>query len=208
MIKTFMREAARDISTSMIGYRTKEELKLERDKQLTSPRWTKLDEEIKKLCGGGFRVQLDGADTAKKDRDKIVTRLDYLRKNGFCAFENGTYKVGARWEEDLRTAGRYNTFLQARKQLITVPPSGLRVYQGEHGMVKGKVTKVYRPDDESDNHVVVLECANGRAYFIPLFNKPEIKEGETVSVTPKPGQRGRLTPEFRKAGRQIGSVHI
>jgi hypothetical protein len=84
----------------------------------------------------------------------------------------------------------------------------MKIYSGEHGLVTGKVTKIYRTDeDASDNHAVVIESPDGKAYFVPLFKRPEIrdglekgllKEGELVSVKTYESQRGRLTPVFFK----------
>jgi type IV secretory pathway VirD2 relaxase len=47
IVKTFMREYARDICTSQIGSRTHEDIKIEKEKQLQANRHTKLDEKIR-----------------------------------------------------------------------------------------------------------------------------------------------------------------
>jgi hypothetical protein len=83
------------------------------------------------------------------------------------------------------------------------------VYTGAAGEVTGKVTKIYRTDeDASDSHALVLESPNGKAYFIPLFKKPELrdgeqktalKEGELVTVKTYESQKGRLTPLLYRA---------
>jgi hypothetical protein len=97
-------------------------------------------------------------------------------------------------------------------------PSRLRIYTGERGAVSGRVAKVYRTDgDAGDNHAVVIETPEGEAFFIPLFKKPEIKDGDSLSparegdlVTVKayPSQKGRLTPvmfrrDLKQAQREI-----
>ena len=85
------------------------------------------------------------------------------------------------------------------------------LFRSEHGTVTGKVTSVYRTDGDASNaHAVVVECPDGKAYFIPTLKAPEIHdgngrrhppgEGDTVTVKTRENQRGRLTPVFLKAG--------
>jgi hypothetical protein len=209
VVKTFMREMAREICTSQIGMRTHKDLEIERERQLTAPRRIRLDARIKELCGGGSRVNLAAEE---KDRERILARLEFLRKLKLCTYKDGGYRLAPRWEDDLAANGRYNVFLKAREALPL--PAALRVYSGADGFITGRVFKVYRTDeDASDNHAVLIETRDGRAFFIPLFRAPEItdrngkrpvQEGETLSVTPRENQRGRLTPVFTEVsgGRQ------
>jgi len=86
--------------------------------------------------------------------------------------------------------------------------TNLKLYSGEQGMITGKVTKIFRTDDDaSDNHAVIIEALDGKAYFIPLFKKPEmyegkaktkLNEGELITIKPLANQKGRLTPFFFK----------
>ena len=206
IVKTFMRETARTICTSQLGIRTREELDIEKERELTAPRFTKLDQRLKELCFGGYRVDLEGVTL---NREKILTRLEYLRTIKLCVYKDGGYKLSPRWEEDLRANGRYNAFLKARDGLAYSRPSQFKVYSGAQGQITGKVTKIYRTDeDASDSHAVILESPDGKAYFIPLFKKPEVKdgeqkaelkEGELVTIKTYESQKGRLTPTLFKA---------
>jgi hypothetical protein len=220
IVKTFMRETARDLCTAQLGTRTKADLAVEREKEIEAARFTKLDGMIKELCGGGFRPNLAGAG---KDRGRVLARLEYLRRVKLCVYEGGGYKLAARWEADLTANGRYNAFLKAREGLQYTQASRLRVYAGEAGAVTGRVTKIYRTDgDASDNHAVVLETLDGRAYFIPLMRKPEayagkekapVAEGDFLTVKAPPSQRGRLAPvmfprDLKQARREIKKGNI
>lgn len=201
VIKTFMREAARDICTSQLGSRSRADMELEREKEAEARRFTRLDEQIKTLCGGTFRPDAQGAG---KDRARVLRRLECLAKLGLCKYESGGYKLSPRWEENLKTNGRYNAFLHSRGVLRYSPPASLRLYQGSAKAVTGKVAKIYRTDgDASDNHAVVLEGLDGRAYFVPLFKKPSVrdgektaalKEGDLITLKSFENSKGRLTP--------------
>ncbi|GBU28281.1 hypothetical protein R84B8_01839 [Treponema sp. R8-4-B8] len=227
VVKTFMREYARDICTSQIGYRTSQEIAIEKEKELEAPRFTKLDQTIKELGGETGKVY---SNQIYSDRQRILTRLENLRKLGMCSYDKGVYHFSKQWEENLRANARYNTFLAARSELKFADPSKLKVYTGEHGTISGKITKIYRlEDDASDNHAVVIESLDGKeAFFVPLFKAPEmltgkskplledgkpvlkdgkpvivrektrLREGETVSIKTYESQKGRLTPVIFK----------
>jgi hypothetical protein len=215
VVRTFMRETARDLCTAQLGRRTLEELKIEKEQELASPRLTRLDKRIGELCAGSKRVRLE---YAGREQERILARLEHLRKLNVCSYENGGYRLHKDWEENLMANGRYNTFLKARDTLHYTAPSQLKLYTGAAGEVSGKVTKIYRlEEDASDNHAVVVEALDGKAYFVPLFKKPELQEGKTktnlhegelVTLKTYGTQQGRLTPCIFKqdAGRAKGMV--
>jgi len=210
IVKTFMRETAMDLCTAQVGMRTQQDLEIEREKNLVASRYTKLDDRIKELSYGS-RITLS---KHIHDKERILKRLETLSKLRLCTYENGGYTFKESWQEDLKANGRYNTFLKAREELQHTAPQRMSIYTGEHGFVSGKITKIYRTDDDaSDNHVVVLEGIDGKAYFVPLLKRPEIhdsgqrsllKEGELVSIKTYENQKGRLTPVFFK--REIKSI--
>jgi len=215
-VKTFMREYARNICTAQIGHRTASEIAIEKEKELEASRFTRLDEKLKEMSGETFKII---PNYIYSDRQRVLTRLENLRKLGMCTYENGAYNLSPQWEDNLRANARYNTFLKARSELKQTDPSKLKVYTGEHGTITGKVTKIFSPEDDfSNNHAVIVECPDGKAYFVPLFKKPEfngskvangdkskimmgIMEGDSVSIETFKTAKGRLTPVFRKTAR-------
>jgi hypothetical protein len=190
LVKSLMRESARDICTSLIGARTRADLALERRAALTANRYTYLDEQIKTFAVEG---KID-CGKMPKDRERHAARLDHLRTLGICKWEDGSYVLEAGWEETLKTAGRYNAFLDARSRYAD--GSKVRLYTGDMGAKRGTVAKIYTTDDLSDNHAALLEASDGKAYFIPLFRKPAVREGERTQVIPKKNEKGRLSPEL------------
>ena len=210
VIKTFMRESARDLCTAQLGNRTAQEMEVERERELSAPRFTRMDERIKELCGGTYRVTLPEQGT---ERTRVLARLESLRSLKLCKYENGGYKLAAKWDDNLKANGRYNAFLKARGALRYTPQSSLRVYSGESGEIAGRVARIYRTDgDASDNHAVVVEALNGKAFFVPLFKAPEaweskgvktpLKEGDLLTIKPRENQKGRLTPSLIKTDEQ------
>jgi hypothetical protein len=213
IVKTFMRETARNLCTAQIGLRTQKDFDRDREQELGSPRFTKLDNYIQEISGGSGGQRISANDLFK-DRDRVLARLETLRKLKLCVYENNGYTLRKNWQEDLKANSRYNTFLRAREGLQYTEAPDLKIYTGEQGVVTGKVTKIYRPDDDaSDNHAVILETLDGKAYFIPFLREPKIydkkiksslKEGGMITLKTYKSQKGRLTPVLFK--RELWSI--
>jgi hypothetical protein len=203
IVKAFMRETARDLCTAQAGLRTQMDLDREKEQELAAPRFTRLDSYIQEISAGSGESRISVMDTFK-DKERVIARLETLRKLNLCAYENNGYTLKSNWQEDLKSNSRYNVFLKAREELQYADPSAMKVYTGEQGLVTGKVTKIYRTDgDASDNHIVVLETLDGKAYFVPFLKRPELydksnktllKEGELITLKTYKSQKGRLTP--------------
>ncbi|GMO57904.1 MAG: hypothetical protein Ta2G_17860 [Termitinemataceae bacterium] len=201
VVRTFMRESARDICTVQLGSRTRKEMEIEKEKELSSPRFTKLDLKIKELCGSTF-VKTSELKITESEKQKMNLRMETLRQLKLCKYQDGGYRMAASWEEQLKNNGRYNVFLRSRDTL----PQGstLRMYTGAQGSISGTVHKVYRTDgDASDNHAVVVQAKDGQAFFVPLMKQPEItvrgakkllREGDVITLKTYETQSGRLTP--------------
>jgi hypothetical protein len=194
VVKTLMRESARDICTSLTGVRTKADMAREKEAALGANRYTFIDGKLKDYMRGN---KVDCA-AIKKERERYAGRLDHLRTLGLCRWKGGGYEFEEGWEETLKAAGRYNMFLEARK--LCGEGRKVELYGSGTGIREGTVRKIYKIDEISDDHAVLLETSGGKAYFIPLYRKPGAREGETVRVVPKKGERGRLSAEFERAG--------
>lgn len=191
LVKT-LHEYAQNICTSICGERTDEEIWEDRERALEANRYTWIDKEIKEHVAGG--VLNPGIEAFDHDRDKIKKRADHLAGLGLCRWTGESYELEPDWDGTLRTLGRYNMYLDAKRDLKYTDSSRYQLYGYDKGAVSGKVTKIYKTDDVSDNYAAVLESVDGKAYFVPLFFRPKIKVGDTVKMTPVKGQSGRLMP--------------
>jgi hypothetical protein len=208
VIKTLTREWTRDLITETIGARTIEEIAIEKNELTKVPRWTYIDENIKKHVdpAGGF---FNTSGVKEKNRDVFKARLDYLLTLGLCEKSGSEYVFKYNYQKILQNNGRYNTYMKAQTELKFTDKENMDAYTDSDKQIMGVVTKLYKPeDDTSNNHVALVEAVDGRAYFIPLYQKPfmagnkknktpsPVKEGEFVRIRPIMGQRGRLTPFF------------
>ena len=198
VVKTFMRENARNICTSLVGSRSKEDIQKEKKGLFTANRYTYLDEQIKaRLINNQFRPK-----QYVKENESLLKRLDHLQTLGLCTYKDDKYLFTQSWENTLRTNGRYNAFIGSRKELKHTNEQNLKLYDGTQGKVSGVITKIYKTDEVSDNHAILLEGIDGNAYFIPLFWKPDVRKGENVEIVPEKNQRGRLSPKVYKKSQE------
>lgn len=194
VVKTYMREISRDICTSLIGERTPEQIKMEKLKLLESTRFTKIDQNILKLLNNNI-LEFKHV----KKNAILKQRLDNLVKIGFCTFKNNSYIFEKNWDTTLQQASKYNTFLDARNNLRFTSKYNCKIFTQEDKKQYGVITKIYRLQEDSDSHAVLLEGINGNAYFIPLFYKPQkIKRGDLLQVSLEKNQKGRLNPNFER----------
>jgi len=216
IVKTFMRETARDLCTLQLGNRTQYDIDRDKEQELYAPRFTRLDNRLLELAGDTRKIK---PSWIIDDKERIRARLETLRRLNLCSYEKGGYVFRKNWDEDLRANGRYNAFLKSREELQYTDPSLMKLYSGKEGQITGKVTKIYRTDgDASDNHAVIIESPDGKsAWFVPLFkapilhdggNKTKLREGELVSLKTYESQQGRLTPVIFKQEERHGRKEI
>jgi hypothetical protein len=98
--------------------------------------------------------------------------------------------------EEAKTQGINNCYLGAWRELKYTNKLNMTMYDPEkHGRISGRVTKIYKTDSVSDNHAILLECIDGKAYFIPLSNKAEgVEEKDAVSLKAWKNRNGITMP--------------
>ena len=132
------------------------------------------------------------------------SRLETLLEMGLAARVGknrpSVYRLERNWEKTLRAVGRFNTFLQARKDLRYVSKGVLERFSADafpdkkSARAQGIVTLRYVMDDEGvwNNAIVVENKAENRAWYVPLWKKPdESIIGRAVTLSLEPSKTGR-----------------
>ena len=208
IIKETARNLACNICTSLIGYRTKEQIESSRARLPFAYRWTKIDDELLKNTYKSFSSikNIDDTDyeAQKIARNEIESnRLDHLCQMGLAKKYSGhippVYYLEKDWQKKLKAMGRYNSFLDARNKMTFVNPCKLEQYTSETGQVMGIITQRYVMDDEGvwKNAIVIENKREDKAWFVPLFYQPAPElEGATVSLNLIKNQKGLLVPKI------------
>jgi hypothetical protein len=202
MIMQTMREMCGQICTEMIGERTAEQIRLTRDKIYQSSRFCILDMKIETQETAIPNPSKQYHSEVFTGNAELLRRLMHLEEMGLAKKETKThYLLEKDWKDKLRAIGRYNAFLDARRDLQGVSPCELNLYTKESGIASGVVTKVIRKDDEASwgNALIIENRDLNKAWYVPLYYEPDKTKllNKTVQCEVKKDQKGKLTPNIK-----------
>jgi len=189
-----MRLMCSNAATQMIGERTKEQIKLTKKKIVEAKRWTELDDKIKvsaELNNG--KIYIENLPMEFNSRLCELSKLKLAELDR----KNNVWKVKSNFEEILRTAGRYNTYLE---EYAKNPEEPLELYTG--GGVKGKVEKIITFDkDEAWNDALIVRQADGKRVYVPVWQlHKENLQGKNITI--------RKSCNETKIARQVSDKNI
>lgn len=208
VVRNLARTFAMDDCTKLVGRRTEAQVQAAKSRLPLAKYWTRLDEEIKNSARAippeqaGCGEEWESLVTAQTD--EMRRRLETLLEMGLAARVGknrpSVYRLERNWEKTLRAVGRFNTFLQARKDLRYVSKGVLERFSADafpdkkSARAQGIVTLRYVMDDEGvwNNAIVVENKAENRAWYVPLWKKPdESIIGRAVTLSLEPSKTGR-----------------
>lgn len=211
IVKNAARQSASKICTAIVGPRAQAQILAAKRALPLARRYTNIDAKIEskaralnppmKRDDNTYEASITTADSELLQRLDILCALGLARK-----FENAVrplYWLEAGWTNKLRTLGRYNTFLEARKSLCYTSASNLLQYTSDVGPITGVITRRITMDGENvwNNAIVVEDKENGRAWYIPLSKAVDERYlGSAVECNVTKGQSGRLRPAIRIIG--------
>jgi hypothetical protein len=192
----------RQICTELIGKRSHEEIRAAMLQSYKSYRYCPIDESIG-LYEKPLSEKDDVYETQARARNDIMQkRLAFLSSLGLAKKaenEKTLFYLEKGWRKKLKAMGRYNSFLKARSELSLSLPYQMELYTKESGEVSGRITRVYRMNDEENwNHAILIENDKLRkAWYVPLYFEPEEKllNAEVVCGL-KTNQKGLLVPRI------------
>jgi hypothetical protein len=197
-----MREMNRQICTELAGKRSPGEIRASLSQSHKSYRHCYIDESIH-LYETVLRRKDEVYETQVRARDDIMQkRLDFLSSLGLAKKAEGKkelFYLEKDWQKKLKAMGRYNSFLKARSELSLSLPYQMELYTGESGEVSGKITRLYRMnDEESWNHAILIENEKlQKAWYVPLYFEPEEKLLNAEAVCGlKTNRKGLLVPRI------------
>ena len=211
VIRETARNLAVNICTDLVGLQTQEQVNAMKERQPFAYRYTNLDRNIESL--------LTIFDPPKSFEDgvyesEIICRDELMRKRLSTLVDMGlarcfsknippVYYLEKKWADKLRSAGRYNTFLKARRDLRYTPSYNLEQYTKDTGKIEGVVTQcIVQNDDDAWNNAVVVENRQlGKSWYLPLKSFPkEDVLGAAVQIAVERNQHGLLSPNIRVVG--------
>ena len=179
-----MREHSRDILTEALGDRQPPPEALRLKKEVQANRFTSLDEIIRAAGGtiGKVSSRSIRASTTPEKAEAAIARLRFLVGVGLAKREETGYRICPEWEQSLAVSRRFTSYLEAARQLKFTPQSMLQLYSPDRdGRIVGRVSAIGLIDELSSNNYLLIETIDGRAFYVPLFRKPQrIKVGDSI----------------------------
>lgn len=168
-----MRLMCMNAASTMLGERTKTEIEQARLNAHKANRWTKTDERIESLAGAELKIHQSGISAEISNRLAHLAEIKLAKRDR----QGGCYTLEKNWQETLRAAGRYNTYLE--EYLKGGEP--VELYKG--GALKGVVEKVITFDkDEAWNDALVIK-SGGKRIYVPVWQlHKENLQGKGVSI--------------------------
>jgi hypothetical protein len=199
-IKGTMREMCREICTAMIGSRTAEQIRQQKENIHKVLRYTQLDEDLKnyerpyKGQEQRFESRIDSQDDAQYKRLAFLESIDLAKHDDT---DRKRFYLERSWKNKLKSLGRYNSYLQARQDLQFTLPCNLEEYSSETGPIEGQITRLYKMNDEDSwNHAMVVENkVESKAWYVPLYYEPDDDMmGSTIRCQTRKNEKGQLRP--------------
>jgi hypothetical protein len=198
-----MREMSRQLCTELIGKRSGEEILTAILQSHKSIRFCPIDETIglyeKPLQEKDefYETQVKAQNDIMQKRLVFLSSLDLAKK---AEDKKNLFYLEKDWQKKLKAMGRYNSFLKARSELSLSLPYQMELYTKETGEISGRITRLYRMNDEENwNHAILIENDKlQKAWYVPLYFEPEEKLLNAEAVCGlKANQKGLLVPNIK-----------
>lgn len=194
------RNQAQECLTNILGERRQELIDAANDRRIIADRFTEYDEFLQSLEKPVENDKRFGTSIFRMSDVTYQRRLEHLKDLGIAEYSDGKYLLEHNWQDTLKSLGRYNTFIDARRHLHGKEKYNLVLYTEDMGPIKGNVRFLYMMDDEATwSNAYVIQDKNGKGYFVPLFNPPDVNLlFKNVSLSLKTSQSGKLTPVVKE----------
>ncbi len=173
-----MRQAASELVTRELGYRSGREVKQEREGTVLQRRFTWLD---KKLLEFGEVVDCREQPARKA---LLIGRLEFLKSEGLAVeLDVGVWRVDHDLENKLREKGKRGDII---KQMHELEARGVKIGRLNEGeSLEGEVVASSVADELSGRRRVLIEGDNGDSFWIivPEGTGRRIRKGTRVRVT-------------------------
>lgn len=206
-ISKTIRQFAQETCTELIGFQTDEQVEIARKKLPLSRRYCpRLDNEIYRNAVKlkvDFKENRFGSYIVDNFDNEISQRLAFLAKLGFAKREDKRkprrYKLEKKWIQKLKNIGRYNSYLDARNEVLFTNGYNLELYNCDMGKISGVITRIYKMnyEDSWTNAYVVENKKTDRCWYVPLRKKPDEKlMNKEIIIAAKENSKGKLEPNI------------
>ncbi len=182
-LKQGMRLRSQEIATKQIGYRTEAHAILARERQITSDRFTSLDNAIlnRSTEMGGHKIfsletRVPESESAREYRIHLIKRLKKLEESGIVKkLVDNSWQLPLNFKEQLKESGRLSAglkILERHKSKMTDPNQSL-VYSTLKNVGEKIIGRILGAglDPDTDKPYLLIEAVDGKAHYITQTNQ-------------------------------------
>lgn len=183
MLSKRIRSFSKEISTSLVGLRSIEDIRNSELKQSQSNYYTRLDTILQQRSQNGFISE----ESVKGDMQNVLhKRLITLTKLKLAQYnqEKEGFDLAPNWQETLKLYGRYNTFLTGFSYCNCDASEYSLHNVKQDGNIQGKIVKRFFLQEDSNTHAVILQNDTG-FHFVPLpfgLDYTQYKDSDDISI--------------------------
>lgn len=166
-----MKARARELATEWLGIRTDLEIRETLTREVTQERWTSLDAQIaRQLDDGRVDLTSPARDVDGFERSLMVGRLRHLSTMGLAERVTGdSWRIEPTAEQTLRAMGERGDIIRTMQRALGRESRELRIFEAHQATpVTGRITAKGLTDELSDRAYVIVDGADGRAYYARL----------------------------------------
>jgi len=185
IIRVKMIDYARDICTTMHGYRTQSDMQRYYENCVDNNRYTQLDKIIEQKIENKT-VELKSIINSAKG-EILNRRLSYLETLNLCQFDsdNHEYKMKDNWKSELQMYGKYNSYLEGFKYSgVSIDKYNLHSIE-KNGAIKGTVLKKFTMQNNSNDFALLIKTKEGNVKYVPLKFYSTVEKGDYVNIVNK-----------------------
>lgn len=203
-----MRERASELATEWLGPRTELEIQQSLRLEVDQERWTSLDRTLQREAQGGLiRMNQPASDPSRRQqRVLLVGRLQRLQRMGLALESSpGVWAVHAEAEQVLRTMSERGDIVRTMQRAMGGVQRDLAVFEpGENVRpVVGRVAVKGMADELYDRGYLVIDGIDGKAHYVALHAKVELKQYLVGSVV-----EARGSPDIRIVDKNIAALAV
>ncbi|CAK7075209.1 MAG: hypothetical protein KER_03398 [Kerstersia gyiorum] len=200
------RHRAAELATEWLGPRTELEIQQTLGREVEQERWTSLDRTLQRDAGEDGRVHVERLNEPRLQRQRLllIGRLQRLQRLGLAdETQPGIWAVHADAEKTLRALGERGDIIRTMQRAMRGEPRELAVFEpGEDGRtVIGRVAAKGLADELHDRGYLVIDEVDGKAHYVALNYRDELKNYPTGAVVEVKG-----SADVRAADKNIAAL--
>lgn len=202
-----LRERAAELATEWLGPRTELEIQQTLRREVDQERWTSLDRALQQeTVEGLLRIERLTEARSRHQREPLIGRLQHLQRLGLADEQRpGIWSIHADAERTLRAMGERGDIIRTMQQAMSGQSRDLMVFEpGEHGNpIVGRIAAKGLADELQDRGYMVVDAIDGRAHYVALNAREELRQYPLGAVVEVRGSTG-----LRAADRTIAALTV